>query len=167
MKVDTRSENKSGGEDRKKDSQIAGAIISAAVTLIIFAFTMCGNDVDVTYYDDEDYITYSYEDYTDEERAVCQQGQEIEELLYNGELVYSNYWEYTEEDYEDLEKAANRFAKRYTGSDSMEALSDRLYAEVGSYPASGGDSLEYQVEQVLIYYEFPSLDTMCRIYQSL
>lgn len=162
VKVDTRSENKSGEQDNKKNSQTAGAIISAAVTLIIFAFTMCGNDVDVTYYDDEDYITYSYEDYTDEDRAVCEQGWKIEELLYNGELAYSDYWEYSEaENYEDLEKAANRFAKRYTGSDSMEALSDRLYAEVGSYSASGGDNLEYQVEQVLIYYEFPSLDTMC------
>jgi len=148
-------------KENSMDGKSITSIIGAVVTIVIALISLGIGGADESYDSWEETPYYYEEDYSEDDAKVLEQGRQITALFESGELEYDENWEYAETDEAKLEKAANRFAKRYTGYETMGELSDSLYERVGSFSARSDNSLDYQVGEVLYYYEFPSMDWAC------
>ncbi len=133
------------------------AILGVLLTLAVFLFTMCDSNDEFVYEDlDGEDVIYEDSDYQTSDWDIVQMAEEATSSIWN--LEFSDTAEIVKSDNEALQKAADLFAKRYTGFTSMDALCSHLYGTVGPFPAMQGSELVMQVEEVLRYYHFPQLE---------
>ena len=155
------------GRSGNRPKITAGIVITVIVLIVSISgafLQLLGDDSydydeNYDYYEGEEYydITYDETDYTAENRTVLREGQEVSRLFSEAQLDYDMEWEFVEDDFSSLQRAADTFASLYTGQDTIGALSRSLYSSVAPFPADETDDLEYQIGAVLAYYGFPDL----------
>ncbi len=147
-------------EDKRTHMKNIGAAVQIiiAIVIAIAGFAITAGDDDITdddYYYDDTEIVYEDSDYTEDNERIRELGYAFSDFFNSGDTVYSEEWAPVSDNDENLNKAADRFAKLYTGKDSMSALCDVLYNGVGAFPAAEYDYVKDQVAAVLNYYGFP------------
>ncbi|MCI9641013.1 MAG: hypothetical protein HFE72_12960 [Emergencia sp.] len=151
-----RSQNSSGHAEGNFDGSglkvIAGILLIIAVSL----FSMCDGS-DTNYYDDNWDTVYSTSDYSDEDWEVQSIAESVRSVIFYDLEITDDIVE-VDDDEERLQKAADKFAERYTDYSTIADLCRNLYGRVDSFYVSDSDDIFSQVEAVLEYYQFPSVN---------
>ncbi len=147
------------GPAPKKTEESQGKMMFSAIGLIISLvvglFTMCNSTDNSSFIGIDDGSSYIYElsDYSESDRAVYDEGQQVYADF--SEMETAEQWSETAVTDAELETAADAFVKAYTEDPNIAALCDRLYQNYDPFIASGSDDVSYQIEEVLRFYGFP------------
>lgn len=142
-------------KNEENQAKVFLSVISVIISLVVGFCTMCDSSDDIYIGDVEDDYSYVYElsDYSDSDRAVYDEAQQVYTSLYEMELA--DHWLETTVSEAELEMTANAFTKAYTEDLNLSALCERLYQHYDQFTASGSDDVSYQIEEVLRFYGFP------------
>jgi len=131
-----------------------GSIIGVLITVVTLMFTMCDNNSDVNYSDDDwSNGAYVMSDYQEEDWNTLLLGEEAAAVIW--ELDFYSDVEESDDDGKKLRNAADRFAELYTSFDTIDGLCAYLYENVGAFPVGELDDLTFQIDEALCYYGFP------------